>query len=244
MIAVNKWFIYTFEGLFVILAILKSMDICIANHWGYIPCAVIAIVIFACLYGFLHICFAVAEFVTTKYSDVYKNKVLPRIEMQAIYRYIAEHPLPKDKSEEREEMGSDVQGMNSSNELKNTQMNLEQFMAACKIEREAMTAVKEKTDAEKLEKVLLYTRSTFMKFDFTDEELFQLNECVKTFVTLHAVLPAVNIRILKKRILTQGDLKNFSWNIANQYGIEPALTAQFVQLSDPLNFRQSQFKQI
>ena len=35
MIAVNKWFIYTFEGLFVILAILKSMDICIANHWGY-----------------------------------------------------------------------------------------------------------------------------------------------------------------------------------------------------------------
>ena len=35
MIAVNKWFIYVFEGLFVILAILKSMDICIANHWGY-----------------------------------------------------------------------------------------------------------------------------------------------------------------------------------------------------------------
>jgi len=23
-------------------------------------------------------------------------------------------------------------------------------------------------------------------------------------------------------------LKNFSWNIANQYGVEPALTAQFV----------------
>ena len=67
-----------------------------------------------------------------------------------------------------------------------------------------------------------------MKFDFTDEELFQLNECVKTFVTLRAVLPAVNIRILKKRTLTQGDLKNFNWNIANQYGIEPALTAQFV----------------
>lgn len=55
-----------------------------------------------------------------------------------------------------------------------------------------------------------------------------MNECVKTFVTLRAVLPAVNIHILKKRTLTQGDLKNFSWNIANQYGIEPALTAQFV----------------
>lgn len=228
MTTVNKWCIYALEVLFAFLAIFKSMDICIANHWGYIPCAVIAIAIFACLYGFLRLCFRIAEFVTTKYADVYINKVLPRIEMQAIDRYIAEHPLPEDKSEEREEMVSDVQGMNSSNELKNAQMNLEQFMAACKIEREAMTAAKEKADAEKLEKALLYTRSTFMKFDFTDEELFQLNECVKTFVTLRAVLPAVNIRILKKRTLTQGDLKNFSWNIANQYGIEPALTAQFV----------------
>lgn len=89
--------------------------------------------------------------------------------------------------------------MNSSNELKNAQMNLELFMATCKIEREAMTAAKEKADAEKLEKILLYTRRTFMKFDFTDEELFQLNECVKTFVKLRAVLPAVNIHILKKK---------------------------------------------
>lgn len=76
-----------------------------------------------------------------------------------------------------------------------------------------------------LKRYFLYS-STFMKFDITDEELFQLNECVKTFVTLRAVLPAVN-HILKKRALTQGDLKNFSWNIANLYGIEPALTAQF-----------------
>lgn len=228
MTTINKWFIYAWMVLFAFLAIFKSMDICIANHWGYIPCAAIAVAIFTCLYGFLRLCFAVAEFVTTKYADVYKNKVLPRIEMQAIDRYIAEHSLPEDKSEERKEMVSDVQCMNSSNELKNAQMNLEQFMATCKIEREAMTAAKEKADAEKLEKVLLYTRNTFMKFDFTDEELFQLNECVKTFVTLRAVLPAVNIRILKKRTLTQGDLKNFNWNIANQYGIEPALTAQFV----------------
>lgn len=42
---------------------------------------------------------------------------------------------------------SDVQGMNSSNELKNAQMNLEQFMATCKIEREAMTAAKEKAES-------------------------------------------------------------------------------------------------
>jgi len=202
MTTVNKWFIYALEALFALLAILKSMDICIANHWGYIPCAAIAIAIFASLYCFLRLCFRIAGFVTNKYVDVYKNKMLPRIEMQAIDRYIAEHPLPEVKSEEREEVASDVQGMNSSNELKNAQMNLEQFMATCKIEREAMKAAKEKADAEKLEKILLYTRSTFMKFDLTDEELFQLNECVKMFVTLRAVLPAVSIHILKKRTLT------------------------------------------
>ncbi|MDD2954448.1 MAG: hypothetical protein PHC95_15085 [Parabacteroides sp.] len=39
--------------------------------------------------------------------------------------------------------------MNSSKKLKNAQMNLEQFMATCKMEREAMTAAKEKADAEK-----------------------------------------------------------------------------------------------
>lgn len=110
MTTVNKWFIYALEVLFALLA-LQSIDICIAHHWGGdIPCAAIAIAIFACVYGILRLCFA----------------------------------------------------------------------------------------------------------------------CVKTFVTLRTVLPAVNIRILKKRTLTQGDLKNFSWNIANQYGIEPALTAQFV----------------
>ena len=48
--------------------------------------------------------------------------------------------------------------MDESNRLKNAQMNLEQFMAMCKIEREAMMAQKENADSEKLEKILLYTR--------------------------------------------------------------------------------------
>lgn len=105
MTTVNKWFIYVWMVLFAFLAIFISMDICVAHHWGYIPCAAIAIAIFACLYGFLRLCFRIAEFVTTKYADVYINKVLPRIEMQAIDRYIAEHPLTEDKPEEREEVG-------------------------------------------------------------------------------------------------------------------------------------------
>lgn len=72
--------------------------------------------------------------------------MLPRIEIQTIDRYIAEHPLPEVKQEERGEEVFGVQDMNSSNELKNAQMNLEQFIATCKLERETMMAQKEKTD--------------------------------------------------------------------------------------------------
>ena len=228
MNTVYKWFFYVMEVLFALLAIRKSMEICMEHHWGYIPCALIATAIFACLSGFLYACFAVAKFVVDLYVEVIKTKVIPRIEMRAIDRYIAEHPLPEIKEEKKE--GEVVaQTLEDSNRVKNAQMNLEQFMAMCKIEREAMRAQKEKDDAEKLEKVLNYTRRTFMKFGFTDEELFQLCECVKTLVTLNAVLPAVSVHIQKKRTLTQGDLKNFCWNIANQYHIEPELTARFTQ---------------
>lgn len=117
MTTVKKWFIYALEVLFALLAILKS-DICTANHWGYIPCIGIAIAIFACLSGFLRLCFRIAEFVTIKCADVYINKVLPRIEMQAIDRYIAGHPFPEVKLEERKDAVSDVQDMNGSNVLK------------------------------------------------------------------------------------------------------------------------------
>lgn len=120
------------------------------------------------------------------------------------------------------------QNLDESSHMKNAKMSFEQFVPTCKIECETMMAQKKKADAEKLEKILQYTRQTFMKFDFTNEELYQLNECVKTFVTLRAVLPAVNVHIVKKRTLSHGDLKNFSWNIANQYNIEPALTTQFI----------------
>ncbi len=208
---INKYLRYAIVILLALLSILKAMDICIDHNWGFISCSLISIAIFGCVYGFYRLCFIIAKHVTYAYANVYKNKVIPRIEMQAIDRYIAEHPIPEIQPEEE----TTEQTMDASNRLKNAQMNLEQFIAACQMERKAMMAEKEKADAEKLEKILLYTRQTFMKFDFTDEELYQLNECVKTFVTLHAVLPAVNVHIVKKRILSQGDLKNFSWNIAN-----------------------------
>ncbi|MEG1543721.1 MAG: hypothetical protein RR382_04240 [Tannerellaceae bacterium] len=78
------------------------------------------------------------------------------------------------------------------------------------MEREVMEEKKAKEDAIKLEKILRYTRQTFMKFEFTDEELYQLNECVSTFVRFGAPLTAVNIKIVKTLILKQKDLQNFA----------------------------------
>lgn len=225
---IYKCIVYIVIILLVPLSILKAINICITHQLGYLEFALILIIICALWYGLYRLSFFIAERITTAYAEVYKNKVIPHIEMQAIDRYIAEHPLlPETKQEEGGEV-IDGKNLNDTNQLKNAQMELEQFMAVCRIEREAMMAKKANEDAEKLKKVLEYTRQTFMKFGFTDEELFQLNECVTTFVTLRAVLPAINVHIVKKA-LTQGDLKNFSWNIANQYNIEPALTAQFTQ---------------
>lgn len=171
------------------------------------------------------LCFFLAERVTNSYAKVYKEKVIPRIEMQEIEKYIAEHPSPVPEVEAAQPSEND---MNKANEIKNHQMSLEQFVATCDMERKVMREKKAKEDAIKLEKILRYTRTTFMQFDFTNEELYQLNECVSTFVTIGAPLPAVNIRIVKKTSLKQKDLQNFAWNIANQYNIAPSVTGQFV----------------
>lgn len=179
---IYKCIVYIIVILLVPLSMLKAIHICITHQLGYIEFALILILICALWYGLYRLSFFIAERIITAYAEVYKNKVIPHIEMQAIDRYIAEHPLLPDTKQEGRVEVIDGKNLNETNQLKNAQMGLEQFMAVCKIEREAMMAKKAKEDAEKLKKVLEYTRHTFMKFGFTDEELFQLNECVTTFV--------------------------------------------------------------
>ena len=86
---------------------------------------------------------------------------------------------------------------------------------------------KEKEEDEKLQAVLQYTRSTFRQFDFSEEEIFQICECVRYFVTNRQAL-SVNIHIKRRVSVTQISLKNFAWNIAFQYNISRDVTAQFV----------------
>ena len=86
---------------------------------------------------------------------------------------------------------------------------------------------KEREEDEKLQAVLQYTRNTFRQFDFSEEEIFQICECVRYFVTNRQAL-RVNIHIKRRAAVTQISLKNFAWNIAFQYNISRDVTAQFV----------------
>ena len=86
---------------------------------------------------------------------------------------------------------------------------------------------KEKEEDEKLQAILQYTRNTFRQFDFSEEEIFQICECVRYFVTNRQAL-SVNIHIKRRTAVTQISLKNFAWNIAFQYNICRDVTAQFV----------------
>ena len=86
---------------------------------------------------------------------------------------------------------------------------------------------KEREEDEKLQAVLQYTRNTFRQFDFSEEEIFQICECVRYFVTNRQAL-SINIHIKRRTAVSQISLKNFAWNIAFQYNIGRDITAQFV----------------
>lgn len=87
---------------------------------------------------------------------------------------------------------------------------------------------KEKEEDKKLQAVLQYTRNSFRQFDFSEEEIFQICECVRYFVINRQALTNTNIHIKRRVAVTQISLKNFAWNIAFQYNIGRDVTAQFV----------------
>ena len=104
---------------------------------------------------------------------------------------------------------------------------LEVFINQVQIDRKQMNEAKAAREAKKLEAILKYTRYTLMPYGFTDEELYQIEEAVKLLVELNGVTRMEVLSIGKKKGLKQADLKNFCWNIANQYGIDPKTTALF-----------------
>ena len=60
---------------------------------------------------------------------------------------------------------------------------------------------KEREEDEKLQAVLQYTRNTFRQFDFSEEAIFQICECVRYFDTNQQAL-SVNIHIKRRTAVT------------------------------------------
>ena len=79
----------------------------------------------------------------------------------------------------------------------------------------------------------------YASYDFTDEELFQVRECVVSLVVPGVAVPSLPIKIektCKKEQHTQHDLANLNWNIAYHYNIPNKPAALFAQHTSPAWF--------
>ena len=211
----------------------KYILVCDEHHWEYSTCAAIALILFAYLYGFFRLCFWASAKIVLFYIEAYQKHIRPRIEVEAIQKYIAEHQVEKPIQQ------SPMEHIAEQNQVLNQEERLRRFMETCKREHEQYIAIKRNEDEEKLPHIQDYARKTLMPFEFTDEELFQISECITSLVVHGIVAPTIPIKIEKtgkKQQLTQHDLANFGWNIANQYNLPNRLTAQFVQYTFPAWF--------
>lgn len=108
------------------------------------------------------------------------------------------------------------------------QQRYELFHDQFEKEHQQFTSQKNKADEEKFKKILEYTRATFDQLGFNQEEIFMISESVEHFIKHKAVLKAIDFHIQQKPNVTQISLKNFAWNIANQYNIKGIITAEFI----------------
>ena len=77
-------------------------------------------------YGFLRLCFWAATKITFAYADAFQKHVRPRIEVEAIQKYIAEHPVEKLVQK------SPIEEMAEHNQILNQEERLRKFMETCK----------------------------------------------------------------------------------------------------------------
>ena len=210
-----QWFRIIMAFLIAIFSILWGILICIDNYWNIWLCIPIGLGIFILIYGFFWLCMFSADKIVNHFSKVYNEKVVPRIQQKAVEKYKEENtPVLPQIQEEK----ANIQEPKTLEH----QERLAKFMEKCEEERQAFIAKKDKADSEKLEKILLYARNTLRPFDFTDEDLFQVCEAIQSLVIHRVVLTNIPIKIErtdKKTKLTNHDLSNFGWNIANQFEI-------------------------
>lgn len=86
-----------------------------------------------------------------------------------------------------------------------------------------------KLDEEsKLDRILAYTRTTFIQLRFDEEDVHSICYQVEYFIRHGTADETCLNTIVKRSDVTQASLKNFAWNIGYQYGINRMATAAFV----------------
>lgn len=119
------------------------------------------------------------------------------------------------------------------------QQQYKQFQQEFAEEHQTIRSQRTIAEQEKLEKVLDYTRRTFTHLDFQEAEIFMVCKSVEYLVTHNTVLKSNDICIAYKPTITQISLKNFAWNVANQYQLRGLLTAEFVVTTFDKWFKES-----
>ena len=228
-----RWANYAICLLLMLLACLKSLQI-YADHpdLTFLQRALIPMGIFLGLWLFYRLCFWLAKplllgYAKAKQLNAKIDSELAEFDdcLRAIQKEEpAEVALEPTDVPAPETVIADVQ---HDNEVKNAYQNLSMFFKQLDQERAELKAKKEEEEAKKLELVQKYTRQTFLPHDFTNEEMVQLHHCVEVLATLRTPLISPSIKIMKKKSLTQNDIKHYCWNIANAYGIPMPQAALF-----------------
>lgn len=95
-------------------------------------------------------------------------------------------------------------------------------------DKERIYGQKQRDEEDKLERILAYTRSTFIRLEFDEDDVLTICRQVAHFVR-YGTADEAELRIIPKKYdVTQASLKNFAWNIGFQYGISRMATATFV----------------
>ncbi len=228
-----RWANYAICLLLMLLACLKSLQI-YADHPGltFIQRALVPMGIFLGLWLFYRLCFWMSKPLLLGYAKA--KQLNARIDSELAEFDDCLRAIQKEEPTEVPTMPTEaltsetvIADLQHDNEVKNAYQNLSAFFKQLDQERAQLKAKKEEEEAKKLELIQKYTRQTFLPHDFTNEEMVQLHHCVEVFATLRTPLISPSIKIMKKKSLTQNDIKHYCWNIANAYGIPMPQAALF-----------------
>lgn len=228
-----RWANYAICLLLMLLACLKSLQI-YSDHPGltFIQRALVPMGIFLGLWLFYRLCFWMSKPLLLGYAKA--KQLNARIDSELAEFDDCLRAIQKEEPTEVPTMPTEaltsetvIADLQHDNEVKNAYQNLSAFFKQLDQERAQLKAKKEEEEAKKLELIQKYTRQTFLPHDFTNEEMVQLHHCVEVFATLRTPLISPSIKIMKKKSLTQNDIKHYCWNIANAYGIPMPQAALF-----------------